>query len=110
MKNSETQSLTRTRAQLSAELADLDQLFSALYNRCSREQLLWRPGAGSWCIAECIEHVARGISQYLAPMRQAILNAGVVTEEQNNFLRRLNTEIDAREELNSRLTERMVRP
>jgi hypothetical protein len=43
-------------------------------------------------------------------MRQAILDAGVVTEEQNNFLRRLNTEIDAREELNSRLTERMVRP
>ena len=46
----------------------------------------------------------------LRTMRQAILNAGVVTEEQNNFLRRLNTEIDAREELNSRLTERMVRP
>jgi hypothetical protein len=43
-------------------------------------------------------------------MRQAILDAGVVTEEQNNFLRRLNTEIDAREELNSRLTERMERP
>ena len=46
----------------------------------------------------------------LRTMRQAILDAGVVTEEQNNFLRRLNTEIDAREELNSRLTERMVRP
>ncbi|HXU13727.1 MAG TPA: DinB family protein [Terriglobales bacterium] len=83
MKNSETQSLTRTRAQLSAELADLDQLFSALYNRCSREQLLWRPGAGSWCIAECIEHVARGISQYLAPMRQAILKGGPSAREEN---------------------------
>jgi len=46
----------------------------------------------------------------LRTMRQAILDAGVVTEEQNNFLRRLNTEIDAREELNSRLTERMERP
>ena len=46
----------------------------------------------------------------LRTMRQAILDAGVVTDEQNNFLRRLNAEIDAREELNSRLTERMVRP
>ena len=32
----------------------------------------------------------------LRTMRQAILDAGVVTEEQNNFLRRLNTEISTR--------------
>ena len=83
MKNSDPQSLTRTRAQLSADFVDLDQLYSALYNRCSREQLLWRPGAGSWCITECIEHVARAICQYLAPMRQAILKGGPSAREEN---------------------------
>jgi DinB superfamily len=107
MKNPETQSLTRTRAQLSADFVDLDQLYSALYNRCSREQLLWHPGAGSWGIAECIEHVARAILQYLAPMRQAILKGGPSAPEENYlfapggwfsaaFLRRIGPQVSVR--------------
>jgi DinB family protein len=67
-----TSSLTRTRTQLSADFLDLDQLYSELYCRCSRDQLLWRPSNGGWSIAECIEHVARANSQYLPPIKTAI--------------------------------------
>jgi len=72
MNNSAPQWLTRTRAQLGDEFADLDQQYTTLFNRCSRDQTIWRPANGSWSVAECIEHVARGISQYLAPIRQAV--------------------------------------
>jgi hypothetical protein len=104
VKNSERQSLARTRTQISAEVLDLDQLYSALYNRCSREQLLWRPRNESWCIAECIEHVARGISQYVAPIRLAIVEGGPPARDGNRpfvpggwfsaaFVRRIGPEV-----------------
>lgn len=70
------QNLTRTRAQLAADFLDLVQLYSVLYNRCSREQLLWRPLQGVWSVAECIEHVALTNSQYLASMRTAVESRG----------------------------------
>jgi len=72
MHNPTPQWLTRTRTQLSDDFTDLDQQYSALYRACSREQLLWRPANSSWSIAECIEHVAMSISQYLEPIRAAI--------------------------------------
>jgi hypothetical protein len=64
--------LTRTRAQLCADFLDLDRAYSEVVQRCSPEQLLWRPPEGGWSIAECIEHVARVNSQYLPPMKAAI--------------------------------------
>lgn len=72
MNSSAPQWLTRTRTQLCNDFTDLDQQYSALYNRCSREQVLWRPADGVWSIAECLEHVAKGISQYVQPIRAAI--------------------------------------
>jgi hypothetical protein len=52
--------LARTRSQLSADFRDLDQLYSDLYNRCSREQLLWQPPDGSWSMhrTRCTQHLA----------------------------------------------------
>ncbi len=76
MNNTAPQWLTRTRAQLCEDFTDLDQQYTALFKGCSRDQTLWRPANGSWAVAECIEHVARGISQYLAPIRQAIAKGG----------------------------------
>jgi hypothetical protein len=72
MNSSAPQWLTRTRCQLQDDFTDLDQQYSALYNRCSPEQGLWRPADGAWSIAECIEHVSKGISQYIHPIRAAI--------------------------------------
>ena len=68
--------LTHTRAQLCADFLELDQLYSELFQQCSREQLLWRPSNGGWSIAECIEHVARANSQYLPPIKVAIAKGG----------------------------------
>jgi len=83
MNNPATPWLTRTRTQLRDEFSDLDQQYSALYNRCSREQVLWRPANGAWSIAECIEHVAMSISEYLKPMRAAIAKGCPPALEQN---------------------------
>ena len=83
MNPSALESLNRSRKQLSADFLDLDQLYSTLCNRCSHEQLLWRPASGSWSVAECIEHVARGIAQYLAPIRQALLEGGASARDEN---------------------------
>lgn len=104
MKNSEKQPLTRRRTEIGAEFADLDQRYSILYNRCSREQLLWRPRNESWCIGECVEHVSRGISEYLGPMRRAILKGRPPALEENDlfvpggwfsaaFLKRIGPEV-----------------
>ena len=68
--------LTRTRAELAAEFLELDSLYAELFNRRSREQLVWHPSHGDWSIAECIEHVARGNTQYLPPIRVAIAKGG----------------------------------
>ena len=75
--------LIRTRTQLREDFTDLDQQYSALYNRCSREQLLWGPANGAWSIAECIEHVALSISQYLTPIRAAIAKGAPPAADQN---------------------------
>ncbi len=68
--------LTRTREQLVNEFLELDRIYSDLFKRCTREQLLWRPSNGGWSIAECIEHVARANSQYLPPLKTAIAKGG----------------------------------
>src|SRR5690348_10951042 len=72
MNNSAPQWLTRTRTQLCGDLTELEQLYSALYSRCSRDQLGWPPAAGAWSIAECMEHVSQSTLQYLVPIRMAI--------------------------------------
>lgn len=74
---------TRTGTQLRDDFTHLDQQYSALYQRCSREQVLWRPANGGWSIAECIEHVALSISQYLTPIRAAIAKGCPPAAEQN---------------------------
>ena len=81
--NDAPQWLTRTGSQLRDDFTELDQQYSALYNRCSREQVLWRPANGAWSIAECIEHVALSISQYLRPIRAAIAKGAPPAAEQN---------------------------
>jgi len=83
MHNPNPQWLTRTRTQLCDDCTDLDQQYSALYNRCSREQLLWRPSHDSWSIAECVEHVAMSISEYLNPIRAAIAKGAPPAADQN---------------------------
>lgn len=83
MHNPKPQWLTRTRSQLRDDFIDLDQQYSALCNRYSREQLLWRPANGSWSIAECVEHVAVSISEYLKPIRAAIAKGCPPALEQN---------------------------
>jgi hypothetical protein len=80
------QNLVRTRVQLAADFHELEQLFADLVNRCSREQLVWRPAGGSWSIAQCIEHVARTNSQYLVSITAAIAKGGRSAKEQNDVL------------------------
>lgn len=107
MHDPKPQWLTRTRTQLREDFTDLDQQYSALYNRCSQQQLLWRPAKSSWSIAECIEHVALSISQYLAPIRTAIAKGCPPAAEQNYpflaggwlsnaFLKRIGPEVTSK--------------
>jgi hypothetical protein len=86
MNNSAPQWLTRTRTQLCGDLSELEQLYSALYSRCSREQLAWRPAAGGWSVAECMEHVSQSILQYLVPMRMAIANGAPPATAENDYV------------------------
>lgn len=72
MNNPAGQWLTRTRTQLCDDFTELGQQYSALYTRCSQEQILWSPAQGAWSIAEGMEHVAKGISHYIQPIRAAI--------------------------------------
>ena len=64
--------VSRTRDELAADYTDLDRLYSAFLRDYTPEQLAWRPIAGSWSVAECIEHVARVNALYLAVMEGAI--------------------------------------
>jgi len=85
--NSElTHRLSRTRSQISADLLDLEELYSALYTRCSPEQLMWRSTEGSWSVAECVDHVARSISHYLVPIRQAVAKGGPAAPDEDYLL------------------------
>lgn len=83
MHNAPSPWLTRTRTQLRDDFTDLDQQYSALFDRYSREQLLWRPANGSWSIAECVEHVALSISGYLKPIRAAIAKGAPPAADEN---------------------------
>ena len=107
MHNAAPQWLTRTRAQLRDDFTELDQQYSAFHNRYSREQMLWRPGNSSWSIAECIEHVALSISQYLTPIRAAIAKGAPPAADQNYafvaggwfssaFLKRIGPEVTSK--------------
>ena len=106
MHNPTPQWLTRTRTQLCDDFSVLDQQYSVLYSRHSREQILWRP-ANAWSIAECMEHVALSISQYLAPIRVAIAKGCPPAAEQNYlfvaggwfsnaFLKRIGPEVTSK--------------
>ncbi|HET8824445.1 MAG TPA: DinB family protein [Terriglobales bacterium] len=107
MHNPAPQWLTRTRTQLRDDFNDLDQQYIAMYNRNSREQVLWRPFKGAWSIAECVEHVALSISQYLKPIRAAIAKGAPPPAEQNYpfvaggwfsnaFLKRIGPEVTSK--------------
>lgn len=86
MNNSAPQWLTRTRTQLCGDLSELEQLYSALYSRCSRDQLAWCPAAGAWSIAECMEHVSQSILQYLVPIRRAIVNGAPPAPTEDDYV------------------------
>jgi hypothetical protein len=43
--------------QATAEFRKLADQFTAILQKYDREQLLWRPGAKAWCMAECAEHL-----------------------------------------------------
>lgn len=107
MHNPQPQWLTRTRTQLRDDFTDLDQQYSALFDRYSREQLLWRPANSSWSIAECVEHVALSISGYLKPIRAAIAKGAPPAADQNYpfvaggwfsnaFLKRIGPEVTSK--------------
>lgn len=83
MHNPTRQWLTRTRCQLREDFTDLDQQYSELHSHCSREQVLWRPANSSWSIAECAEHVAMSISEYLKPIRAAIAKGASPAAQEN---------------------------
>ncbi len=58
-----------------ADFVDLGERYAALSRKCTREQLLWRPASGAWCIAECVEHVARANVAYLTKILPALSGA-----------------------------------
>lgn len=54
-------------AQLDAVISNMESLVSGL----SDTQLLWRPQAGAWSIAECLQHLNETVKAYRHPMRVA---------------------------------------
>ena len=67
--------VSRTRQELGADYIDLDRLYSAFVIDYAAEQLTWRPGAGLWSVAECIDHVARVNGFYLPVIEAAIADS-----------------------------------
>jgi hypothetical protein len=61
-----------TREQAIAEFRKLADQFTAIPQKYEREQLLWRPCAKAWCMAECAEHVALTNTAYLRKIKPAI--------------------------------------
>jgi DinB superfamily len=64
--------------QLPEELGALDEAFAAaerdaraLVDGVSDARGAWRPDAGSWSVAECLDHLAVGNRVYVAAMRPA---------------------------------------
>jgi hypothetical protein len=57
--------LSCTTEEAIAGFAYLTERYAALFKQHTREQLLWQPGSGIWCVAECVEHVALTNSAYL---------------------------------------------
>jgi hypothetical protein len=48
---------------------------AALERELAPEQLLWRPDASTWSIAQCIDHLAVGDRTYLEPLRKGVEEA-----------------------------------
>lgn len=67
--------VSRTREELAADYTDLDRLYSAFLRNYTREQLTWRPAAGAWSVAECIDHVARVNGFYVPAIEAAIADS-----------------------------------
>jgi len=64
-----------TAEQAIADFTGLGERFGSLA-RHTREQLLWRPDAGkSWCIAECVEHMALANAAYLENIKPVVSRA-----------------------------------
>jgi hypothetical protein len=64
-----------TPEQAIADFTGLAERFASLAGQ-TREQLLWRPDAGkSWCIAECVEHVALANAAYLENLKPVVARA-----------------------------------
>ena len=76
-----TGKVERSGNELSDNFRELAERYAALSRAHTREQLLWRPGPGAWCIAECAEHVALGNTAYLEKMLPAIARTSGKAED-----------------------------
>ncbi len=116
-----SQTLSRTRSQVSSDLHDLSQGYAALYTACSPEQLTWRPPEGSWSIAQCVDHVALSVSHYLVPIRKAIAKGGPNAADEDDlfvpggwfaatFLKRIGPQVTSKFKAPPKLRPRLPNP
>ena len=60
------------------ELDRTDQEARQLASGLTQAQLNWQPGGGTgWSVAQCLDHLARINTVYIAPLRTAVHNAKV---------------------------------
>ena len=56
-----------------AELERIERGFGDLIETLSETQFNWQPEGGrSWSVGQCIDHLARGNEEYLAPLGEAL--------------------------------------
>jgi len=67
-----TRLTSRKRTEITEDLIELDDRYTALSESHTAEQLMWPPAYDGWSIAQCIEHVARMNSAYLIAIKTAI--------------------------------------
>src|SRR5258707_220956 len=60
---------------LEDQLDHNEQDARAVVDGLSAEQGVWRPQPGSWCISECLDHLATANRVYLAAMRPPAMRA-----------------------------------
>jgi hypothetical protein len=59
-------------ARLDAELAASEARAAALVTPLTKDQLNWKPAAGSWSVGQCIEHLSVANEVYLAAIERAL--------------------------------------
>jgi len=64
------------RRDLVEAISELTARAEALVERHTPEQLLWRPAAGAWSIAQCLDHMTVSLRLYLPPFEKALAAKG----------------------------------